>query len=144
MTEEAATAYHEAGHAVVANALGITTFRATIKPTKNTSGRVHHMPLSDTQKIIVGLAGPIAEYRYKGEPHKSFPSYIGKMKRDSVASKFIKNKSDELVYFCADIAWALVHSNWAQIELLACALLKYKTLGPERLAEFFWGDNVTL
>ncbi len=80
----AATAYHEAGHAVIANSLHVPLKSVTIKPGDGYSGMLHHAPVltrRDIRKIneysetphqrdrmeklaMICLAGPMAQRRY--------------------------------------------------------------------------------
>ena len=83
MTKE--TAYHEAGHAVIARVLGIEVHLATIRPNEFYDGQVTHeasWPELETgtedreeewrqrmetaeNRAILALAGPIAEMKYQ-------------------------------------------------------------------------------
>jgi hypothetical protein len=60
-------AYHEAGHAVVAQILGVTVFHATIRPRYNDIGHVLHAPIGTMtieDGVLITLAGPAAQRQY--------------------------------------------------------------------------------
>ncbi len=63
--EHEATAYHEAGHAVVGWKLRIPVHSATINPDHNSLGHVlsslQHADLEDTQRGMFLIAGELAE-----------------------------------------------------------------------------------
>jgi ATP-dependent Zn protease len=81
--EREATAFHEAGHAVAAYALGRAFTRVSIRPNGHTSGRCSFRPPGDwfrpdiridsstrnglEERIIISLAGPEAEARFRGD-----------------------------------------------------------------------------
>ena len=71
--ELVATAYHEAGHAVVALALGRPVHRVTVRPTADRLGQCEfkkgrHQPTDDwlEDEILISLAGLAAEARATG------------------------------------------------------------------------------
>lgn len=72
--EEIATAYHEAGHAVVALALGRPVQRVSIKPGERRLGHCEirkgtFRPVRDAleTEILILLGGPAAEARHSGQ-----------------------------------------------------------------------------
>ena len=74
--EQERTAYHEAGHVVMAIQLGATIVRASIEPADDGPHRfgetiTHWPPQSDRQMgsaaLCVSLGGPVAEMIYTGE-----------------------------------------------------------------------------
>src|SRR5205085_199799 len=72
--EEIATAYHEAGHAVMALALGRPVQRVSIKPLDRRLGHCEikkgtFRPIKDTleTEILILLGGPAAEARHRGQ-----------------------------------------------------------------------------
>src|SRR5881409_1284286 len=69
-----ATAYHEAGHAVMALALGRPVDRVSVRPSKEQLGICHFRkpvfrPSEDwvEREILIALAGLAAEARHTGE-----------------------------------------------------------------------------
>ena len=72
-----ATAYHEAGHAVIARSLGVGVKLATIKPSKDSAGCVflkYHDALKNEKSnlekgIIIDFAGPLAELELYTDKH---------------------------------------------------------------------------
>ncbi len=72
-SELVATAYHEAGHAVVALALGRPVHRVTVRPNADRLGQCEfkkgrHQPTDDglEDEILISLAGMAAEARATG------------------------------------------------------------------------------
>ena len=72
-SELVATAYHEAGHAVVALALGRPVHRVTVRPTTDRLGQCEfkkgrHQPTDDwvEDEILIALAGMAAEAKATG------------------------------------------------------------------------------
>ncbi|MBA2625825.1 MAG: hypothetical protein H0U89_09495 [Acidimicrobiia bacterium] len=81
--EDEATAYHEAGHAVVAVTFWRSVVRVSIERDESTLGRVEHRPRGAAFRpdvevdgrtrraldvdIVIGWAGPLAEERFTGQ-----------------------------------------------------------------------------
>lgn len=75
-SERIATAYHEAGHAVVALALGKPIHKVTISPNRDRVGmcqtqKGHFRPSHDQLEdaILILFAGYVAEARFTGQPN---------------------------------------------------------------------------
>jgi hypothetical protein len=104
-----ATAYHEAGHAVIARIFSMPVKYATIKPTSDSAGHVsinavaHKMRGKEAQEnsIVVDFAGALAELEFferraRSEPEAFIPNgAIAAGARGD--NKSIKNKGYELV-----------------------------------------------
>ena len=113
MTKE--TAYHEAGHAVIARVLGIEVYLATIRPDKFYAGQVNHAaawPINKEDEVAeedreeewlqrmetaedrakLALAGPLAEMKYRptlnGEYFAEFEDLDNVAKYLQIASGF--------------------------------------------------------
>lgn len=56
------TAWHEAGHAVAALALGVPFSSASIRHGRDTQGRVHGIRSDDERSFVIDAAGQIAEH----------------------------------------------------------------------------------
>ena len=147
------TAYHEAGHAVIARHYGHDIFELTIDPqVAHTYGRMTHqghsesLPDSSTpaaiaeilipmimKKISICLAGAAAEYIYKGEPKKFKNTLSGSDIGDAkeLLNKFKMEPSVIIMRgFFHDVV-SLLKSKWAAVEALADALIQKGTISGE-------------
>jgi len=146
-----AIAYHEAGHAVVMEAVGVRVRRATIVPSKYESGSVcpHEGESDPASQVLIDLVGVLAERRAAGRrPRLTFPS--------ATAVSYFHVKGDLIEYGAAvdglnaweaaaviapshrertaylrwqwERAAAMVERRWVEVEAVAAALLKRKTL----------------
>ena len=141
-----ATAYHEAGHAVIAYLLGYKPQSATIVPTVDAAGPlIHANPLYGFQLDIDGsdearlhvesaiticFAGPIAQKRYSP---RSWRRVHGQWDHDAIAELGLRVcGSDEQA--AAFIRWReivtldLVKANWLRIQQVAGQLLERERL----------------
>ena len=148
----ARTAYHEAGHVVVAMALGLPVERVTIRPTETLRGSVRlDLPdydapgpiLTPEQRVTIGIAelafslgGPIAEaIAFGAEDTGSWRDHA---------------EADAAVDRTCDVAgvlsrqwrsWAsarvesYLRQNWPLVERLVVALLMKPTLSGARVRE---------
>lgn len=125
-----AVAYHEAGHAVVAEKLGVAIGTVTVEPgayrisegIREYVGQVRYSGRPDpTIDAIVSLAGPVAEsiltnkeLTIGGSDISGVIKYTGKdrEKQTDILSR----------------AWEAVTSNWHEIEKLAQTLLLFRTI----------------
>jgi hypothetical protein len=123
-------AHHEAGHAVVALACRATGLRASIRPHRNSAGRVLHddLPAQAHLLLYITLAGPFAHRRYAPRSNWLTSDFnvvcdmiFGKGSRDDAA------KQKYLAYI-VEHAEGIVDFFWADIEVAAKALLKYETV----------------
>ena len=142
----AATAYHEAGHAVVAWRLGFKVRRVTITPGEDHDGFAEHdSPLrgihldidnSDRARlraekaIMICLAGTLAQRRFAP---RSVRLWQGESDRDLATDLALRiNGSGEAA--TAFLAWLnlrtadLIEAAWDSVEALAGALLEHRTL----------------
>ncbi len=149
-----ATAYHEAGHAVAARWQGIRVRSATIIPNKDAAGQVFHSnPLHNkdpecdagtpnrlrAERLIrVSLAGLAAQRRFD----RTIKSWHGE--------NDLHRAVNLLSYFTGDgrhlnayLQLLQIEAEgifdrpgvWIQVEAVAKALLREKTIGPKRLAQ---------
>ena len=66
MNELEITAHHEAGHAVIARALGVWVDCVTIEPYAGRAGGLWHDKTSPENEILITMAGPFAEAQFTG------------------------------------------------------------------------------
>jgi ATP-dependent Zn protease len=150
MTEMRATAYHEAGHAVVADRLGYGFSTVSIIPDADdaTHGRIvfscpvlasdPNLGLTLRQEervrnnIVVTLAGGIAEERFCGKPTDEIT--LGTQSdRDSVTDLAFRMagstaECQALLDWLATRADNIVTHRWPQIEAVAAALVERRRL----------------
>lgn len=148
------TAYHESGHAFVAIAVGAVVHSLSIDPDWDdgpqrygdveiewSAGKYNRQEYIEN-RVLVALAGPVAEMIYTGDPFH--PAMVPEWKVDwenawSNASevhaepqkrmKFLELKSAELYRILSrDI-------NWSAIAVIADHLLAHETLEREQLEE---------
>jgi hypothetical protein len=151
MTIEA-SAYHESGHAVAAWKLGYRSIRASITAGDESAGEVRHeSPLPSDQVefdgselarlrveriIIIRLAGPIAQKRYR---RTSWRRWHGGADH-AVAADLALRVCGSGEIASAFLKWldlrakALVEEHWPAIERLANALLKRGALREDEIA----------
>lgn len=132
------TAIHEAGHATVARRLGVCCGGATLMVEAGSvlSSRgygayaVVHDRNSDAEtRIIIALAGPVAENRYAGRPGVTLPDGADHLDWTRVArlvSRYGLSAAglDQL----RRRTRRLVKQHWAAITKVADALLKHQVL----------------
>jgi hypothetical protein len=141
------TSYHEAGHAVVARILGLSVESISMATAEGSQARsMIKTALSDawsgsqTEKlkaceidIKVALAGPIAQYRYRGRFDDSFDreaegdrlqaiAYAGNHLRLAAGQDDDPNYSAALTARLAGETAVLIHAQWGSIQQVAEAL----------------------
>lgn len=148
------TAYHEAGHALMAHLLGGKVRQVTIEPDDD-DGPVRY---GDTQvlwrrkgisekefastAVQVCLAGPVAEMIYSGEPYH--PGFVAEWAADwrdawEAAAPLHADERNRLRYL-EDVSIQLYHrlkedELWAALASLADNLLAHETLEAEQVEE---------
>lgn len=140
--EPARTAYHEAGHFIVAHALGMKPRRVTIARRGESLGRVHCAPgyatdgssaEGDDERMehdaIYSLAGYLAEKRFSEsadvEMARHDLEHAGELaERLSGSAAEVERRYNALMARAAEA----VEKNWPQIEKVAGALLERRTL----------------
>lgn len=148
-----ATAYHEAGHAVIAWKRGLKVKSATIVPGDGFDGRVRHSSAlgriniefdgSDRARIrvetaiVVSLAGPEAQRRFNP---RSWRAYHGETDYALVTDLALRaNGSPETTQAFVDwlslVARDVVVLSWPIIEKVAAALIERNTLSAVELED---------
>jgi hypothetical protein len=136
-----ATAYHEAGHAVIAYMLGYRPQCVTIVPTVDTAGRIiHPNPLDGFQVnpdssdearlrieslITICFAGPIAQKRYNP---RSWRRVHGQWDYEKIAELGLRvcdsaEQASAFIRWREIVACDMVRANWLRIQLVAGQLL---------------------
>jgi len=148
------TAYHEAGHALVAHLLGGKVRQVTIEPdrddgperTGDTEVLWRRSRLSEKEfaqvAVQVCLAGPVAEMIYSGDPYH--PGFVAEWAGDwrdawQAAAPLHVDERKRLKYL-EDVSIQLYHrlkddSLWAALAALADHLLAHETLDAEQVAD---------
>ncbi len=143
----AATAYHEAGHCVLAFTCGHQIATATIARSTEHAGRVFHRdtgrrgPLDHVdprvRRMMVAAAGQLAEQRagYEG-------SFLGAMGDREVIKAPLAELADERGV-SRDVIWQQVQREvrdalrdpevWRAVEAVASALIEHGTLGEDEI-----------
>lgn len=127
-----ATAYHEAGHAVAALALGRPVAKVSVLSNRERLGACHFQkgvfrPSKDwvEQEIIISLAGLAAEARHTGEYARDAAERDLRYVRDLAVNRAGPRQADRLErrllakteYLLAD------DGNWRAVEAIAAELL---------------------
>jgi ATP-dependent Zn protease len=157
--EEELTAWHEAGHAMMAVLCGGEIERVTIEPPDDDGPArfgdtvTRWRGLSNRQlveaEIRVSLAGPIAEMIYRGERAvESVPEWAADWNsareaamslctNQTTAKRLLKSVVDE-IYDLMDSA-----NTWAAVSAIADDLLAHETLDHEQVAYSvdFWNQR---
>jgi hypothetical protein len=141
-----ATAYHEAGHAVIAYVLGYRPQSVTIVPTVHTAGHIIHTnPLHGFQLDIDGsdearlrlesliticFAGPIAQKRYNP---RSWRRAHGRWDYEKIAELALQvcGSDEQALAFTRwreIVASDMVRAHWPRIQLVAGRLLEHESL----------------
>jgi hypothetical protein len=141
-----ATAYHEAGHAVIAYELGIPLQSVTIVPSEDAHGVVRHQDplrgvrldidgsdrarLRTERAIMICFAGPLAQQRHRAN---SWRGYHGQSDFDLAADLAIRicGSGEEATAFLKWLQLKTKHKvrrSWLKIDQLAQVLLKQGTV----------------
>jgi hypothetical protein len=152
------TAYHEAGHAVVAQMLGGIVSRITIEPENDdgperfgdTQVLWRRSQLTDTahpkRLVEVCLAGPVAEMIYSGNPYH--PGLVAEWAVDWreawIAAIPLHAKEEPRLKFLEQTSIQLYHrvkrdEIWAVLASVADNLLAHATLDQDQFADVVRG-----
>jgi ATP-dependent Zn protease len=132
-----ATAYHEAGHAVVALALGRPVHKVTVLPDRERLGHCRFAkavvrPSDDWVEIemLIALAGLAAEARHTGtygwEEAGRDLRYVRKLAAGRAGNRSVERLEKRVLakveYLLAD------EGHWAAVSLIAAELLRHGTI----------------
>lgn len=142
-----ATAYHEAGHTVIAWRVELAPMSVTIVPIEGVFGRAFHAnPFKGValdiengtprnrakieDSILVLLAGAIAQRKHRAS---SWRTYHGAGDREAIVDLAIRQYGGgdlvgHYIDFLTKVARAMVENNWKIIEGVAAALMEHRTL----------------
>ena len=154
-----ATAYHEAGHAIAAWSLGYRPTAASIVPTAESEGQVRHenpfpgitlevdgsdmARLKVERAIIICLAGPIAQKRYRHTSWRRWHGAADYAKATDLALRVCgSSKIANAFLKWLDLrAKSLIEDHWDAVERIAMELLKRGTLAHEEIASLVLGQQ---
>jgi hypothetical protein len=144
--QRAATAYHEAGHAVVAWYLGVKVHNVTIVPKGDTAGRMQHArrilgkypEIDDSlpakvrmgKNLMIWLAGLAAQLRFKPRSVRSY-HHAGDYIEAVVIAEHLhgdQESADAFLRYMEIKTRNVVRTPWPQVELVASALLARDTI----------------
>lgn len=160
MPTREASAYHEAGHAVMAFLLGHRITSVTIKPGvtaegESYSGMVYSRPrgridfdvstpamrIKVENMIMVTLAGDVAQRRFNPRSSRNWHASADRSAAADMA--FSQTSSGEQA--TAFLAWLhirtrdVIHGRWNVVERVAAALMDRETLSATDLREVIFG-----
>lgn len=141
-----ATAYHEAGHAVVALALDRPVHRVTILPNRERLGQCEfgkgvHRPNEDAleREILIALAGMAAEARHSGRYEMEAADrdlrYVRRLVLERKSERAAVRYEERLL---AKVEAMLGDEGaWRAVELIAAELLKHGTISGRAARHLF-------
>jgi ATP-dependent Zn protease len=149
-----ATAYHEAGHAVIAHYLHIRVMEASIEPNEFSSGHVKHQRLlnktiefdrSDRNRlkmerlVIICLAGLEAQRRASPRSVRYYHAQMDYENAVSAVEYFTESPEEEDAYIKYLVARTknliFMPDRWDEIVAVAAALLKEEKLTGEQIVQ---------
>lgn len=149
---EIATAYHEAGHAVIALTLGRPVSRVSVQPGQQRLGHCEIQKGTFRQskdaletEILILLGGPAAEARHTGRYDWNGASQdLRGVRRLSEQRAASQRQVERLERRCLDKAEHLLNQPaiWSAVELIANELLRCTTISG-RSARHFFDQTVT-
>ena len=135
------TAYHEAGHAIVALLLGFSVEGAGIDADGGYCLWNETLYVSEDRFPVswaaVNLAGSIAREIATGEPDS------GELTQDDLAVRTLSLGTeglDELLGKARSQAKEILQDSWPLVQLLARALLRYRRLQGEQIRDIIMGS----
>ncbi|HEY1190698.1 MAG TPA: M50 family metallopeptidase [Gemmata sp.] len=143
---DAVTAYHEAGHAVIALALGRTIHKVTVRPNRERLGEVRFTkgaakPTDDwiEREILIALGGFAAEARHTGtyateeaaQDLRFVRRLAAERKSDRQVERYEQRMLAKVEYMLAD------EGTWKAVELIAAELLKHGEISGRAARHLF-------
>jgi hypothetical protein len=140
------TAYHEAGHAVIALALGRTIHKVSALPNQLRLGECqfgkgHAKPTDDwlEREILIALGGMAAEARFTGTyataEAKEDLRFVRRLalerKSNRAVERYEQRMLDKVEYMLAD------EGTWKAVELIAAELMKHGTISGRAARHLF-------
>jgi len=139
---DAATAHHEAGHAVAWCALGVghqiehaTLDSETLLNSACVRIRLDRNATGPEVEIVATLAGPIAQRKYNPRAYRKRHGSGDHKRALELAGELAQGRLDELT----GDAEKLVDEHWPAIEKVAALLLEHRTLGRYAIIDVFEG-----
>jgi ATP-dependent Zn protease len=141
-----ATAYHEAGHAVVALALGRPVHRVSILPNSERLGQCEFRKGLQKRsedfietEILISLAGMVAEARHTGRYDHGGADrdlrYVRKLALERASDRAVDRLERRMLakteYLLSDDA------NWRAVEQIAAELLKHGQISGRAARHFY-------
>ncbi|MBN9122901.1 MAG: cell division protein FtsH [Planctomycetes bacterium] len=140
------TAYHEAGHAVIALALGRTIHKVSVLPNRERLGECRfgkgNVRATDDwveREILIALGGPAAEARHTGayapNEAKEDLRFVRRLalerKSDRAVERYEQRMLGKVEYMLAD------EGVWKAVELIAAELLKHGAISGRAARHLF-------
>ena len=144
--EATATAYHEAGHAVVALAVGRPVHKVSIRPKADWLGRCEFRkgvfrPSDDwlEDEILIALAGLAAEARHTGTYDRDAAGrdlrYVRRLAVHRASERTLDRFERRMLAKTENLLAA--EGNWAAVELIAGELLKLGEISGRAARHFY-------
>ena len=135
MDDKETIAFHEAGHVITCERLGISVTFVRADHQGNWFGQSRDGLSDPFRSIVVAMAGMLADARYRnsGDPpgngwRSDVRDIIDRLPDDPAAAEAMIEKA-------MDTAEMIVTQNWPQIEKVAAALLARRYLTDKELAD---------
>src|SRR3954468_24925411 len=140
------TAYHEAGHAVIALALGRTIHKVSVLPNRERLGECRfgkgNARATDDwleREILIALGGMAAEARFTGtyatdeakEDLRVVRRLALERKSDRAVERYEQRMLGKVEYMLAD------EGTWKAVELIAAELIKHGTISGRAARHLF-------
>jgi ATP-dependent Zn protease len=141
-----ATAYHEAGHAVVALALGRPVHRVSVLPNQDRLGQCEFRkgvfrPSDDwlEQEVLISLAGLAAEARHTGDYDRDAAGrdlrYVHRLAVQRVGERSVERFERRML---AKVEHLLAgDGHWRAVELIAAELLAHGVISGRAARHLF-------
>jgi ATP-dependent Zn protease len=150
------TAYHEAGHAFVAWREGLRVKRATIRPTADYFGQVHHasgLSAKQVEELDVSIVSPRVREALEKRIRISFAGWLAEHRHDRTADEAhsmsdyghaldlmmrLAGSQREINLYSALLKYQtkeMLRVGWPHVRAIAVALLERKTLTGQEIRQ---------